>query len=139
MKTDAEIVKELMEAFDRTRQAWFELYRDYNGFEQWFTEQINDDKMTPYTETPWEYSGNSEVVGIRQAETFIPVAYVKPANYANARFIVKCCNHHDRLVEALELLLQWGKETPGEFIKVNFSDVIISARQVLAEIKKDGE
>ena len=44
MKTDADIVKELIESFNKTRQAWFELYHDYNGFEKWFTEQITKSK-----------------------------------------------------------------------------------------------
>lgn len=56
--------------------------------------------MSKHTPTPYEDTGNSEVIKIQDAINLQTVAFLKPGyphNKANAEFIVNACNNHDRL------------------------------------------
>ena len=60
-----------------------------------------------HTPTPWEYSGNYEVWGIKNAITLEPVLRVRGdvmADKANAEFIVRACNNYDELIRLIDLL-----------------------------------
>ena len=63
--------------------------------------------MIKHTQTPYEDTGNSEVIKIQDAVNFQTVAFLKPGypqNKANAEFIVEACNNHAELVELSEVL-----------------------------------
>jgi len=66
--------------------------------------------MTKHTPTPYEYSGNSEVISVRNVTTLKPVCFIKPADYNDADFFVRACNNHDRLIEALEKIAKYSGE-----------------------------
>lgn len=55
------------------------------------------------TKETLEYSGNTEVIGLQIRETGERIAFVKPANYARAEYLVKCWNAFEEggLVEGL--------------------------------------
>jgi hypothetical protein len=54
---------------------------------------------------------------------------------ANAKRIVKCWSYHERLVEALNELLEFeGDYSPNE---IRLADTCANARSVLTELKKD--
>ena len=57
-----------------------------------------------HTATPWYLHKHEDGKGrqLIHGNLLIPVAILESENKSNAEFIVKCCNSHDQLVEALE-------------------------------------
>jgi hypothetical protein len=68
--------------------------------------------------------------------------YQSDEDLANAHFMIKCVNNHDKLVEALKAIQEWllfkGEIKPDEwneqFVKAN--NLVI---KVLSQIEKDSE
>ena len=61
--------------------------------------------QTQHTPTPFEDSGNVEIIKIKNVVTLEPIAFLKPGypqNKANAEFIVRACNSFDDMLEACE-------------------------------------
>ena len=50
----------------------------------------------------WEASGNSEIIGIKDAVTLVPICYIKPANWDIAQLIAAS----PKLAETGSLLLR---------------------------------
>ena len=68
--------------------------------------------MNRHTPTPWRANSRSQWYSIRDAQGR-PVLYVEHSSgacnrgesYANARYVLKAVNHHDRLVSTIKELL----------------------------------
>ena len=63
--------------------------------------------MNKHTPTPWKVDGNSDVFsGDPSKGTRKDIACIQSDNYAeDAEFIVRACNAHDDLLEALERIV----------------------------------
>lgn len=89
-----------------------------------------------HTPTPWmKVSHEDDEFIVVQKETYKPHFYNPVTEYMteqNADFIVKACNNHDRLVEALDNLVSYMTE----FVDVPESDIVFNeAKQLLTELK----
>ena len=94
-----------------------------------------------HTPTPWFYS-NGEVYDIKDNQICLVSYYQDGRVKANAAFIVRACNSHDALVEALEALEARALEMRKLINPKTWSDLenmatveIINARAALALAK----
>lgn len=99
-----------------------------------------------YTKGKLEYSGNNEVVGLQIRETGERIAFIKPANYANACRICQCVNSHDTLLEACKVAVKLYETDKSVGIGakqfaskvINWDGFWETIKNLIAQAEKDG-
>jgi len=53
--------------------------------------------------TKWEVSGNSEIIAVKDHESFAPICYIKPPNWDNAHLIASAPDMYKALKTAVKV------------------------------------
>jgi len=90
--------------------------------------------MSNFTPGPWEASGNSEIIGIQNAITLQRIAFIRPANWANAELMAAAPELYETLKELINRLYH-NAMAFHELPELMQNELINKGRRALAKAK----